>query len=240
MDKTSLGDRMKMYESVSRNTLVRRMPVILRVDGRAFHTFTKAAKFERPFDGLMSVCMENVAFGLVREIQGAKLAYVQSDEVSVLITDYDTIATEAWFANGIQKMVSVAASIATTSFIRGLMFNSNQHRDLLTKPLGIKWPQFDARIFNLPKEEVCNYFIWRQQDATRNSISMLAQTHFNHKQLHGKSSAEMQDMLFKEVGVNWNDLDTDRKRGLCVLKDCRVDREIPIFKQDRNYIEINI
>jgi tRNA(His) 5'-end guanylyltransferase len=235
MDKTSLGDRMKGYENVVRNVLIRRMPVILRVDGRAFHTLTKRSKFDKPFDTQMSAAMTVVAHDLFNEIQGAKFVYTQSDEVSVLITDYDTLQTDAWFGYNIQKMVSISASIASNSFNE---FFANHALEKYRNP--IRRAQFDARVFNLPKEEVCNYFIWRQQDATRNSVSMLAQSLFSHNELHGKSCNEMQDMMFIERGINWGALDTWKKRGICVTGNCKVNTEIPIFKDDRDYIEQHV
>ena len=229
-DKSGLGDRMKRYEHVSRNVLTRRTPVILRVDGRAFHTFTKRVGFEVPFDEMLSSIMVDTAVNLMHEIQGAKLAYGQSDEISVLITDYDTLQTDAWFGNVIQKMVSIAASVATVRFNASLQY---------WKPALAFPAQFDARVFSIPKEEVANYFIWRQQDASRNSVSMVAQSHFSHKKLQGKNVSQMQDMLMAEHGVNWNDTPTHFKRGFCIRGNdgIVVDREVPIFTEDREYIE---
>lgn len=220
MDKTSLGDRMKTYEGVSRHVLMRRTPVILRVDGRAFHTFTRS--FQVPFDNMLHDAMVATARSLVHEIQGAKLAYGQSDEVSVLITDYDTLTTDAWFGYGVQKMVSIAASVATIAFNNHIGRNNQA--------------QFDARVFNLPRAEVVNYFVWRQKDASRNSVQMVARSCFSHKQCHRKSNSDLQDMLM-DIGVNWNDTPTHFKRGFCVSKEGEIDREIPIFTQDRGYIQ---
>jgi len=229
-DKSGLGDRMKRYEHVSRNVLTRRTPVILRVDGRAFHTFTRT--FSRPFDQMMHNAMVVTADALVREIQGAKLAYGQSDEISVLITDYDTLQTDAWFGNVIQKMVSIAASVSTIAFNQSIGGYPEYNRER-------KMAQFDARVFSIPKEEVANYFIWRQQDASRNSVSMVAQSHFSHKKLQGKNVRQMQDMLMAEHGINWNDTPTHFKRGFCIRGNdgIVVDREVPIFTEDRGYVE---
>jgi len=96
---------------------------------------------------------------------------------------------------------------------------------------------FDSRVFNVPKEEVANYFIWRQQDASRNSVQMLGQFYFSHKELHCKNISAIQDMLMSEHNVNWNDVATRKKRGFCVTLDDYYDTEIPIFTKDRNYIE---
>lgn len=229
MDKTSLGDRMKGYEVVPRTVLTRRTPVILRVDGRAFHTFTRG--FAVPFDQMLHNAMVATADALAREIQGAKVTYGQSDEISVLITDYDTLQTDAWFGYNIQKMVSIAASVATIAFNESIggYPEYNNYR----KPA-----QFDARVFNLPKEEVVNYFVWRQQDATRNSIQMVARSKFSHKECHRKNVSDLQEMLMGQ-GINWNDIPTHFKRGFCIRSTDGIvlDREIPIFTQDREYLE---
>lgn len=234
MEKSGLGDRMKRYEDVNRHFLTRRTPVIIRIDGKAFHTFTRG--LERPFDELLHHVMVDTAAELVSQIQGAVLAYTQSDEISVFIRDWDTLNTDAWFDYNIQKIVSVSASIATAKFND----TWNKHSP--------KIAHFDSRVFNLSKEEVCNYFVWRQQDAVRNSISMLAQSLFSHKELHEKNMSQVQDMLMLQKGINWNDCKTWQKRGTCVYRTKEVtdavsrsyimkDFEIPIFTQDRQYIE---
>ncbi|MFW6122346.1 MAG: tRNA(His) guanylyltransferase Thg1 family protein, partial [Petrotogales bacterium] len=181
MDKTSLGDRMKTnYESVSQTKLLRRTPVIIRLDGKAFHTFTKGMK--RPFDENLIQCMTTTTRNLVENIEGCEFGYTQSDEISLLLTDYKKFETQAWFDYKVQKIVSVAASMCTAYFNR-----------IFFKNYGFGKPAFfDARVFSIPKEEVVNYFIWRQQDATRNSIQMVGQSVFSHKELHGKSCDEIQ------------------------------------------------
>lgn len=222
--KTSLGDRMKNYEDCFRFTLPGRMPLILRIDGRAFHTLTRG--LDKPFDQRFSDAMLFTASMLCEEIQGAKLAYWQSDEISILATDYDTLTTQAWFDKNLQKVVSVSASLAAASF-----------NDDFCPP---RSATFDSRAFVLPKEEVCNYFLWRQQDATRNSINSVGQSKFSPKQLHGLSTDKVQDLLFREKGINWNDLPIWQKRGACVVKNAEgqwaVDYEIPLFSKDRNYV----
>ena len=231
-----LGDRMKGYENVSRNYLTRRMPFIIRVDGKSFHTFTRS--LVKPWDNDLVQSMLYASIGLCEELAGVKLAYWQSDEVSFLVTDYDDINTQAWFDKNIQKIVSVSASIMTAHFNK--LFQE--------KIKGFPLAFFDSRVFILPKEEVCNYFIWRQQDATRNSIQGLAQSNFSQKQLHGLKTNQLQDKLMLEKNINWNDCLTWQKRGACVVKEnfmfnetersrWIVDWEIPIFTQDRNYIE---
>jgi len=183
----SIGDRMKAnYEDRYRIKLTRRTPVIIRLDGKAFHTLTK--KCEEPFDKAFCDCMDETAFELCTDIQGAKCAYVQSDEISILLTDFDSLETEAWFDYSLQKLVSVSASLAVFYFLREW------------KPVGPV--AFDARAFNVPKDDVCNYFIWRQQDWKRNSIEMLARAHFSHLELCRKNQSDMHEMLHMK-GVNW-------------------------------------
>lgn len=214
----SLGDRMKSYEDCYRHTIMPRMPVIIRVDGKAFHTLTRDC--ERPFDKTLSNAMDFTAFCLVKEIQNARFAYVQSDEISILLVDYNKYDSQQWFGGNINKMLSISAAIASVNFT-----------DIYDKKA-----YFDSRIFVLPEKEVCNYFIWRQQDATRNSISMAAQSVFSHKELDRVSTDQMQEMLFQK-GINWNDYPTRFKRGGVVYNNIIDDYDLPIFSQDRGYIE---
>lgn len=233
MKRDSLGDRMKGYESVSKLKLTRRTPAIIRLDGKAFHTWTKQLhQYDPtlemgPYSLLMHDAMATTAWYLVQHIQNARLAYVQSDEISILLNDWGKLNTDAWFDNSVQKIVSVAASMATAKFNLAITDQQNFSPTMA---------MFDARVFNLPKEEVTNYFVWRQQDATRNSINMLAQFYFSHKELQGKNVSQVQDMLMLDKGVNWNDVATWAKRGYCAVQSRR-DDEIPIFTQDRDYIE---
>jgi tRNA(His) 5'-end guanylyltransferase len=278
--KDSLGDRMKEnYENRSKTYLVRRMPVIIRLDGKAFHTYTKGLK--KPYDEIFHNTMNQTMKYLCENIQGCKLGYTQSDEITLLLTDYDTLTTDAWFDYGVQKMCSVAASMATLAFNRTLSdelwkYKTEWAYGLTPQSVEIqqahyqyvkvledavqKGAMFDARCFNIPAEEVTNCFIWRQQDATRNAIQMLGQCNFPHKELQGKSCNDIQDMLMLQKGINFNDMPTEFKRGVCCVKesyypdpvpgceDCDVDaasvrtrwvldKEIPIFTQDRNYVE---
>lgn len=215
MDTTSLGDRMKGYEACPKNFLTRRMPVIIRLDGKAFHTFTK--KLDKPYDVDFKNLMMKTAEYLVENIMGCRLAYVQSDEISLLLVDYAKIETEAWYNNNVQKMVSVSASMATAIFNKNLncriMFPEMKRMEIKQS-----FAMFDSRAFNLPREEVCNYFIWRQNDATRNSIQGLGQAKLGHKRMQGKNNNQVQDMLMNELGINWNDVDTYFKRGGCVYR----------------------
>jgi tRNA(His) 5'-end guanylyltransferase len=218
--KDSLGDRMKEnYENRYRMKLTRRTPVILRLDGKAFHTLTRKCK--KPFDGDFSWCMNMAAEGLCEQIQGVKIAYIQSDEISLLLSDYDTLTTEAWFDYNIQKMVSVSASIASTRFTD--FFNESY------EGIGI----FDSRAFNIPVEEVANYFIWRQKDWIRNSVQMLAQSLYSHKELNKKTQADMHDMIY-DKGLNWADLDDKWKNGSIITREeegWKI-KPAPIFKYE--------
>ena len=191
MDKDSIGNRMKAnYEDRYRFSLTRRTPVIMRLDGRAFHTLTR--RMDKPFDEMFSDFMNKTAMFLCSEIQGAKCAYVQSDEISILITDFDTLTTDAWFDYNIQKMTSVSAGLASAYFTNRFFDGHARDADIAI---------FDSRVFNIPKEEVCNYFIWRQLDWMRNSVQMLAQAHFSHKQLQGKNQQAMHEMRKADPGV---------------------------------------
>ncbi|MCP3682010.1 MAG: hypothetical protein GY861_04900 [bacterium] len=216
-DGLDIGDRMKRYEKVSNWTLPRRIPVILRVDGRAFHTITRR-RFKRAWSEEFLAQMTSTAHALMSEIQGCDFCYSQSDEISFLITDYKTIRTDAWFSYEINKMVSISASIAAARF-----------SNIFGKEV-----QFDSRVFSLPLDEVVNYFIWRQIDATRNAIQFAGRENF-HKHLEGVSCNEIQELLFQR-GINFNDFKTVRKRGFCIIKN-ESDYEIPIFSKDRDYIE---
>jgi tRNA(His) guanylyltransferase len=215
------------YESRSRTYLTRRIPVIVRLDGKAFHTYTKS--LTKPFDEGLIEDMQLTATHLCNNIQGAKCVYVQSDEISILLTDYDNINTEAWFDNNVQKMVSVSASMAASSFnqlrlIREFEGDSNGDR-LCGIAENIKLANFDSRVFTIPIEEVNNYFIARQRDAVKNSISMLAQSLYSHTELHGVDSNQMQELCFQK-GHNWNDLHFSKKRGSLIIKQMLINGKV--------------
>ena len=271
--KDSLGDRMKGYENISRSYLTRRVPVIIRLDGKAFHTFTRGMK--KPFDPVLTQAMQQTMKSLCENIQGCVFGYTQSDEITLVLTDYATIKTDAWFGYNIQKMTSIAASMATLAFDRefiiayGQWFDrsfTNGESDLpgfssLDALYASKRHQalFDARVFSIPKEEVCNCLIWRQQDATRNSIEAVGQAFFSQRELHKKNCNEIQEMLWSNHNINWNNFPTEHKRGSCCVKQSTdtsmndpmnpgktimvtrrkwvIDAEIPIFTQNRSYIE---
>lgn len=225
MDTTSLGDRMKNYENAYRVYLPNRLPVIVRVDMRAGHTYTRG--FQRPFDPYMHKAMVETAKELCAEVSGCKMAYTQSDEISLLVTNNDTIETQPWFGNNLQKIVSLTAAKASIVFqqeMRSIVDLAcigcvDEDVDYLTKTYinHLDDVMFDSRAFILPEDEVTNYFVWRQQDATRNSIQMAAHAYFSHKECDNKNCDELQEMLFQK-GINWNDYKVWEKRGVCVKK----------------------
>lgn len=270
--RDSLGDRMKRYEYASMDYLTRRIPAIIRVDGKAFHTFTRGMK--KPFDEVLATTMHETMRYLCKNIQGCVFGYTQSDEITLVLTDYATISTDAWFGYNVQKMCSIAASMATLAFNTAFSDIGSlaiQYYDTIASPESVvkenymvyadKFNQamFDARAFSLPIDEVCNCLIWRQQDATRNSIEAVGQANFSHRELHGKSCNEIQEMLWSQRDINWNDYPTYLKRGACcyrknvekdipdpkdaesmlhvVRREWTVDLEPPIFTQDRAYVE---
>ena len=268
-----LGTRMKtFYEQVHKTHLVRRTPVAIRIDGKAFHTFTRG--FKKPFDEILIKSMQETAKYLCENIQGCVLAYTQSDEITLILVDYQTLESSAWFDYQVQKMCSISASMATMAFnkyfkeiaedyvgdraweneVEGPVDQEeSKYCNTLMNAIK-KGAMFDARVFNIPKEEVTNLIYWRQLDATRNSIQMVGQANFSHNELHGKCCNEIQDMLFTQKGINWNDYPTHMKRGTCIVKkfvETRdefntpvvrkkwvIDLDIPIFKEEgRNYID---
>ena len=262
-----LGMRMKeFYEEIPKTRLVRRMPVAIRIDGKAFHTFTRG--FQKPFDEVLGKSMRETMKYLCENIQGCVLGYTQSDEITLILVDYQNLNSCAWFDYEVQKMCSISASMATMAFNKFFTKNVNyfemthEHDDTINEycttlvNAAEKGAMFDARCFNIPKEEVCNLIYWRQLDATRNSIQMVGQANFSHKELQNKSCNMIQEILFAEKGINWNDYPTYLKRGSCCIKTTiqnpnvdikdgaypksiwMIDLDIPIFKGDgRQYID---
>ena len=225
----TIGERMKQnYEHRYKFKLPMRFPVIIRIDGKSFHTWTKKNKFTKPFDQNLIYYLNRTCGYTCEMIQGVQFAYLQSDEISFLIHNYKSIDQQAWFDNNIQKIVSVSASIFSS------YFNYLLHVDGISN-----LAFFDSRVFILPEEEVCNYFIWRQQDWLRNSLQMYARQFYSHNELKNKCSAEIHEMLY-EKGVNWANLSSELKNGRCIVKEEEnwvVDNEIPVFTQNRDYIE---
>lgn len=228
----SLATRMKEYENSYRTKMPKRMPVIIRIDGKAFHTYTKG--LDKPYDEKLAKAFWETSKYLCKNISGCKLAYHQSDEISLLITNYDKLTTDSWYDNNVQKMVSVAASMATMAFNKAI----DNDKDAL----------FDARAFIIPEEEVNNYFLWRQNDAIKNSLSMLAQNQFKHSELQGLNGLQLKEKLISEKDLNWDDLEVWKKSGLCIVKEnyekngakrtrWSENHDSPLFSVDKDYIQ---
>lgn len=273
--RDDLGVRMKtFYEQIPKTKLMRRCPVALRIDGKAFHTFTRG--FQKPFDEVLIKLMQETMKYLCENIQGCVLGYTQSDEITLILVDYKKLTSSAWFDYEVQKICSIAASMATMAFNKFFANNvgdyctytyereDNSHEEyehILSLAID-KGAMFDCRCFNIPKEEVTNLIYWRQLDASRNSIQMVGQANFSHKELQNKSCNEIQDMLMTQKGINWNDLPIYQKRGSCCVRnkiilfrgsimetaqlrdtsksenEWIIDTEIPIFKNEgREYID---
>lgn len=213
-----MGDRFKEYENTFRYKLPRKSNVIIRIDGKAFHTYTKGCK--QPYDDDLIDDMNSTAVELCKQIQGAKIAFVQSDEISIFITDYDNLETNAWFDNNIQKMVSVSASIATAEFnkLRNKRYYLSLEMPMLQYSGNYTLAHFDSRAFIVPNIfEVANYFLWRSNDAAKNSVQSFARSLYSHKELQDKNIPQLHDLIYAK-GQNWNDLNSKYKRGRFVNK----------------------
>lgn len=215
-DNTKIGDRFKDYEKRFTDIrLVPRIPVIIRLDGNCFHSYTRMFKEttkEPPFSEDLKDAMVYAITKVCAKVSGIQCVYQQSDEISFWLKTDQSEETEGWFDLKVQKMVSVLASMFTAYF-NDYIINICENLDY--EDLAF----FDARCFNLPNEtEVNNYFIWRQQDFHRNSINMVGRVHFSHKELHEKTANEVQEMLFTQKGINWNNLDPWKKRGILVVR----------------------
>lgn len=235
MDTSDLANRMKDYEKRNQYYLQKRTPVAIRVDGRSFHTFTKG--FQRPFDKILMTAMQETAKYMCENIQGAKFAYVQSDEITIILVDYDTLETDCWFNYRTDKLCSISASMATMAFNKFFEKNIN---DWISKNIpsfheawhnpedeklyraylnaSKKGAMFDSRCFNIPKEEVTNLIYWRQLDAMRNSIQMVGQAYFSPAKLKDKTCNDIQDMLMAQCGINWNTFTIPCKRGTACIR----------------------
>lgn len=229
MKYDKLGDRMKAYEATSKTKLVRRMPVMIRLDGVAFHTFCRG--FKKPFDPLLAKTMQATMKYLCENIQGCVLGYTQSDEITLVLIDYKKLNSSAWFDNEVQKICSVSAAIATYAFNK--YFNDFYLEQLAEKGEADEYDlvydkkrrlgaYFDSRAFNIPREEVTNCVLWRQLDAERNSINSLAQSLFSSKSLRGLGIKAIKTKLEQEKGIIWGELPTAQKRGACCIKDRKV------------------
>ena len=280
MDRSDLANRMKeFYETIPKTRLMRRCPVIVRIDGKSFHTFTRG--FQKPFDEILIQSMQETMKYLCRNVQGCVLGYTQSDEISLILVDYKKLNSSAFFDYEVQKVCSITASMATMAFNKYFekrvddayhdyyleAWNGSEKEEKLFdsyyKSIE-KGAMFDSRCFNIPKEEVTNYIYWRQLDASRNSVQMVGQANFSDKELHKKTTNQIQDMLMTQKSINWNDFPTYQKRGSCCIKEVYyvgkngeevpvedsnkddvtkrsrwiIDKNIPIFKgEGRQYIE---
>lgn len=199
--KDSLGDRMKGYEAPARYLLTRRSPVIVRVDGRAFHTLTRG--MDKPFDHKFINRMIKSAILTSDSMQGFKAGYVQSDEASFLLTDYDDHETQPWFGYVKSKVETITSATMTAHFIQA----------------GSGFGVFDARAFNIPRDEVANYFLWRSKDWHRNSVQMYCRSFFSDKEMHGQGKADQHEMLHS-IGKNWTaDLSEVERNGTWIFKE---------------------
>jgi tRNA(His) 5'-end guanylyltransferase len=210
-----LGDRMKAYEETFRQKLPIRMPAVVRLDGKAFHTLTRGC--EKPFDAGLQGAMREGIIAVLEEMP-ARLAYAQSDEVSFLLIDYNKFDSEQWFDGNVQKIASVTASIMGAHF---------------TKAYG-KPGYFDGRVFVVPERDIVNYFIWRQRDCVRNSISACAQAQFSPKQLHGKNSDQMKEML-AGIGKPYDAVDSMWRLGTVSTRGESM--AAPNFSTDREFLK---
>jgi tRNA(His) guanylyltransferase len=200
----SLGDRIKRYEAASNFTLTPRSCLFIRVDGQAFHTYTRGC--QKPFDLDIILAMQYATEKTSARMQGFKLAYIQSDEATFMLTDFDTFETQGWFGYKLSKVVSITASTFTAHF-----------NDFMSRcPLGKNLATFDARAFIVPLDDAPNVFIWRQQDWHRNSVQMLTRAHFSHKECDGKNIPAMHEMLY-EKGINWANCAGWEKNGTYML-----------------------
>ena len=261
-----LGTRMKeFYEQVPKTRLIKRMPVVCRIDGRSFHSWVKG--FDKPFDAVLIKTMQETMKYLCENIQGCVFGYTQSDEITLILQDYKTFNTSAWFDYEVQKMTSISASMCTMFFNKQFAKNVEQEiwdykHSLVPQSVELQQKQqnifdayqkaidkgatFDSRVFNIPKEEIVNLVYWRALDATRNSIQMMGQHYFTHKELQHKTCNNIQEMLFQKYHINWNDLPIYKKRGTACIKvptennrtTWKIDLEMPeLVGEGRKYLQ---
>ena len=204
-----LGDRQKLYESFETERIcMPRLPIMARLDGKSFHNFTKG--LNRPYDERLTKLMVDTTKFLIEKTH-AKLGYTQSDEIT-LMWYYPEKESNPLFGGKIFKLTSVLSSIATA------FFNKNIGNYLTEK--SDEYAFFDCRVWVVPNPiEATNVFLWRELDASKNSISMAAHTYFSHQKLQGKSGEEMQEMLFQEHGINWSSFPDLFKRGTFVRRE---------------------
>ena len=255
----SLSDRMKEYESCYGFKVPNRSLMAVRLDGVGFSKYTK--QFEKPFDDLLSNVMDATCIELCKTFNPI-MGYTQSDEISLIFTTTENVESELIYDGKVQKISSILAGKATAVFNKKMLqllstfkYDDAQVLDKVKKGEFIELDAFfDARVFVLPEmTEVFNYLTWRQQDCTRNSVSMAASAYFSHQSLEGVKSADKQERLFKEKDINWNDYKTKYKRGLVVSRKevefendknetitrtkWLPDYDIPIFSKDNDYLQ---
>jgi len=198
----SFGDRMKFFEKIGSATLMPTLPILARLDGKCFSNFTN--DLDRPFDLNFSAIMTELTLCLTRETN-ARVGYTQSDEIT-LLWQAENWKSEVFMGGKSSKMISILAAMASTKFNKLLPTYLPSKVD--------QTPIFDCRVWNVPSRiEAANAFIWREKDAVRNSIQSLGQSKFSHNQLHKLSCNDIQELLWQEKGVNWNDLPAKLKRG---------------------------
>ena len=258
IDVVSLAAKMKGYEKEKKTKLTPKVPTIIRIDGRAFSTYTK--HFDKPFDDTITGAMKYTTLRLCEEVQNVKIGYSQSDEITLVMIEGKE-DTQQWFGGSIQKIVSIAASIATYHF-NEYMEKMHWQKRMLDPDFHKKMPaMFDARVFQVPKDELVESFVWRQEDGKRNSVSMLAQSMFSHEELKKKKKGDMLDMI-RMKDAEWHDLPADKKFGFCAVKEFYVyepekdnntstirnagpirksrwmiDDDIPVFLNNSEYLE---
>ena len=258
MQTDIIGNRLKNnYENIPKTRLMRRCPVAIRIDGKSFHTFTRY--FKKPFDDILRESMMATMKYLCENIQGCVFGYTQSDEITLILIDYQKLNTSAWFDYEVQKMCSISASMATMAFNKEFAHQVRKYKETHITGSAAWWDSyndkyyqiiyaamnkgamFDARCFNIPKEEVTNLLYWRQIDAARNSIQMVGRTYFSDKELEGKKNNEIQDMLHEQKGINWNNYSVSEKRGTACIRTedgWFIDRNMPQLKgEDRQYLD---
>ncbi len=258
MNTSDFERRMRDYEDANKDRLIKKLPVCIRVDSVAFHTFTKG--MVRPFDPIIQSAMRGTMINMCMNIPGCVIGYTQSDEITLILADYFNKNTEAWYGYVRRKLESVTASMATKHFnlcyahavgetIRG----GKSPQEMMTYLVKSGSAMFDSRAFNLPPHEVVNELIWRQEDCIRNSIQAVGHANFSNKELHGKNCKQIKKMLENEKQIKWDEIPVDLQRGVCCIKKPTVfnegtekefwrdkwvlDENIPKFTENRNYIE---
>lgn len=257
---SNFDKRMKRYEASSDIVLTRRMPVVLRFDGSHFHTFTRG--FKKPFDEILIKTMQDTMLDLCKNIQGAVFGYTQSDEITIILIDYQTLESNAWFNYRLEKMCSIGSSMASRFFNQHFIENvelfygkRRMHNWQTQSIMGLSQDElrqyniykkryfsadFDCRAYNIPKEDICNCVLWRQKDAAKNSVQSLAQSMYSASELKGISCENLKAKLLKEKGINWDDLPTIQRHGSACRKCNKVwdlDVDMPNIQLNREYVE---